>query len=316
MSILVTGASGFVGGRLLNAFRSDGIACIGMVRRGDASDHYVIGDLEDVASLHRACSGIKTVFHCAGYAHAFAAFGDDAEHHWRVNFEGTRNLVQAAAEAGVKRFVFLSSIKAMAEPGNICANEDFPGEPETDYGRAKRAAEETVLEAGRQHDMHVVNLRLTMIYGAGGRGNLERMGRLVRCGLFPPLPETGNHRSLVYIDDVISVMRLVANDRRAASNTYIVAGHESPSGRALFDALRTAQGLPACRWSVPLAILRPVARLGDGLEELFKCRLPFDSEVLKRLLGSAWYSAERIEKELGWQPQVLLANGLTEMLKK
>lgn len=109
MSILVTGASGFVGSRLLGAFRSEEIACIGMVRKRDVYNGCVIGDLEDVASLRQACSGIKTVFHCAGYAHAFAAFGDAAGQHWRVNYEGTRNLLKAAVEAGVKRLIFLSS---------------------------------------------------------------------------------------------------------------------------------------------------------------------------------------------------------------
>lgn len=316
MSILVTGASGFIGSRLLTAFRSDGVACVGMVRQVKSSAGYVSADLENVASLEKACIGIDTVFHCAGYAHAFAAFGNDVESHWRVNFEGTRNLVQAAAKAGVRRLVFLSSVKAMAEPGTICATEDFPGEPETDYGRAKRAAESIVLEAGRQHGMHVVNLRLAMVYGARGRGNLERMGRLVRHGLFPPLPETANHRSLVHVDDVISVVRLVAVDERAAGRTYIVASPEAPSGRALFDALRAAQDLPPCSWSVPAVVLRSAAKFGDGLESLLRRRLPLDSEALQRLLGSAWYSPARIERELGWRAKVSLAEGLSEMLQK
>ena len=109
----------------------------------------------------------------------------------------------------------------------------FPGSPETAYGQAKRAAEAAVLDAGQRHGMHVVNLRLAMVYGAGGRGNLERMGRLVRRGLFPPLPETGNHRSLVHVDDVVAAMRLVAADEQANGRTYIVASPEAPSGRAL-----------------------------------------------------------------------------------
>ena len=131
-----------------------------------------------IPALTAACAGVETVFHCAGYAHAFSALsGDDAARHREINFEGTRNLVEAAGQAGVKRFVFLSSVKAMAEPGAACADEDFPGEPATAYGQAKRAAEAAVLEAGRRYGMHVVNLRLAMVYGAGGRGNLERMGQ-------------------------------------------------------------------------------------------------------------------------------------------
>jgi len=267
-----------------------------------------------MAALSAACQGMAQVFHCAGRAHAFSALSSEDEAlHWQVNFEGTRNLVEAAGKAGVGRFVFLSSVKAMAEPGAACADEDFPGEPGTAYGRAKRAAEEAVIEAGRRYGMHVVNLRLAMVYGAGGRGNLERMGRLTRRGRFPPLPETGNHRSLVHVDDVVTAMRLVAKDDRAAGRTYIVAAPEAPSGRQLFDALREALGMARCSWAIPEAALRFAARIGDGVEALTGHRMPVDSEVIGRLLESAWYSPARIEKELGWRAQVSLAAGLAEM---
>ena len=236
--------------------------------------------------------------------------------HWQVNFEGTRNLVDAAGQSGVKRFIFLSSVKAMAEPGRCCADENFPGQPETAYGQAKRAAEEEVIDAGRRFGMHVVNLRLAMVYGSGGRGNLERMGRLVKRGLFPPLPETGNHRSLVHVDDVVSAMRLVADDDRANGGTYIVASSEAPSGRELFDALRSSLGMRRCSWAVPGWLLRAVAIGADGLEAIVNRRMPFDSEVLDRLLGSAWYSPARIERDLGWRARVSLADGLAEMLGK
>lgn len=152
-----------------------------------------------------------------------------------------------------------------------------------------------------------------MVYGSGGRGNLERMGRMVARGRFPPLPETGNHRSLVYVDDVVAAMRLVAEDDRAAGSTYIVASPEALSGRELFDALRTANRLPPCRWSVPASLLQAAAWIGDGLESITRHRLPLDSEALERLLGSAWYSPARIERELGWRAKVSLADGLKEM---
>lgn len=139
------------------------------------------------------------------------------------------------------------------------------------------------------------------------------MGRLVQRGLFPPLPETANHRSLVHVDDVVSAMRLVAEDDRANGRTYIVASPEAPSGRQLYDALRHALGMPGCTWHVPELPLKWAARLGDGLEVLTRRRLPLDSEALSRLLGSAWYSSARIERELGWRARVSLAEGLREM---
>jgi len=315
--ILVSGSSGFIGWRLTAALQRDALPLRRLVRKAGTDASAIVADLADSSALFSVCDGVECVFHCAGYAHAFSSLsGDDSARHWAVNFEGTRNLAEVAGKAGVKRFVFLSSVKAMAEPGEQCVDEDFPGQPQTAYGQSKLAAEEAVLVAGQRYGMHVVNLRLAMVYGAGGRGNLERMGRLVMRGIFPPLPETGNHRSLVHVDDVVTAMRLVADDDRANGRTYIIAAHEAPSGRGLFNALRQAQGLPPCNWSVPAPLLRLAATVGDGAEKLLGRRLPLDSEVVDRLLNSAWYSPGRIERELGWRAQVSLNDGLAEMLGK
>lgn len=313
---LITGGTGFIGARLLRALCEDGEAVRCLSRRSLLGDiECVQGDLFDAVALRAACSGVHTVFHCAGHAHAFNTISKtESEKHWQVNFEGTCQLLEAAGAAGVKVFVFLSSVKAMADPKGVCVDENWPGEPDSDYGRAKRAAEEAALEAGRRFGMRTTNLRLSMVYGAGGRGNLERMGRLVARGGFPPIPETGNHRSLVHVNDVIRAMRLVANDLRAGGRTYIVASQEAPSGRQLFDALRTAQSMPQCRWALPEFLLRSAGRVGDALERLSQRRMPLDSEVIGRLLDSAWYSSSRIEKELGWRAQVSLVEGLKEML--
>jgi len=311
---LITGGNGFIGSRLAKEFSAQGVTCRMVGRKQCQGERMLVADLADKGALASACIGVDQVFHCAGYAHAFSSLSkDDTALHWKVNFEGTLNLLEAAGKAGVSRFVFLSSVKAVADPGQLCVDEDYAGQPETAYGQAKLAAEKAVLEAGKRYGMHVVNLRLAMVYGSGGRGNLERMGRLVRRGLFPPLPETGNHRSLVHVGDVVAAMRLVADDDRASGGTYIVAAPEAPSGRQLYDALRDALGLAPCSWSIPENVLRMAARAGDGLEALTHRRLPLDSEVLDRLLGSAWYSPARIERELGWRARVSLADGLREM---
>lgn len=310
----MTGCTGFVGSRLCRALSDSGDSWVGISRRHAPFSARLITDFGHLPALTAAIEGADTVFHCAGHAHAFSSLSaSDAALHWRVNFEGTRNLVEAAGMAGIKRFIFLSTVKAMAEPGLISVGEDFPGFPESDYGRSKRAAEEVVLDAGRRYGMHVVNLRLAMVYGGGGRGNLERMGRLVRQGIFPPLPETGNHRSLVHVDDVVAAMRVVAANERAAGRTYIVASPEAPSGRQLYDVMRKVLGMAPGVWEVPESVLRIGARLGDGLGILLRRRLPMNSEVVDRLLGSAWYSPVRIERELGWRAEISLADGLREM---
>lgn len=312
---LVVGSNGFIGARLAAALRGDGLAvrCAARTRGNDATQ--VVADLADRSSLVSACAGVETVYHCAGHAHAFDSLtAADAERHWQVNFEGTRNLVETAGKAGVKRFVFLSSVKAMAEPGEQLVDESFAGEPETAYGKSKLAAERAVLDAAGRFGMHVVNLRLSMVYGAGGRGNLERMGRLVARGLFPPLPETGNHRSMIHVDDVIAAMRLVAIDGRAAGGTFILAGNEAPSGRELYDAIRAALGMAPVQWSVPRSLLALGAIGGDLIGRVLRRRMPLNGEVLDRLLKSAWYSSALVRSQLGWAPKVTLPVGLREML--
>jgi len=303
---LVTGATGFIGRRLLQpgdrALARDGAALPGAVP----------GDLLDPPSLRAACAGIERVFHCAGYAHAFHS--SDPDIHWRVNFEGTRNLVTAAGAAGVRRFVFLSSVKAMAEPGDRCVDEDWPGEPESAYGRAKRAAEDAVLEAGAKYGMHVVNLRLAMVYGRGGRGNLERMARGIRAGWFPRLPDTGNKRSLVHVDDVVAAIRYVADVPAANRRSYIIADPRPYSGREIWDAIAGVPPRLPFHWGLPAGLLRAAAAAGDVLGRLAGRPMPVNSEVVERLLGSACYLPARIERELGWRAKVGLAAGVREML--
>lgn len=312
---LISGATGFIGQRLAKLVQCNERSLCRLVSRDPrANDPWFVADLTIPESLAAACSGIHRIFHCAGHAHAFfSKHCEDAKQHWLINFEGTRNLVEAAGRAGVQRFVFLSSVKTMGETGDACADENFLGPPVTAYGQSKLAAEKAVLDAGQRYGMHVVNLRLAMVYGSGGRGNLERMGRLVRQGWFPPLPETGNHRSMVHVNDVVAAMLQVVDDDRANGRTYIITGPEAPSGRQLYDAMREVLGLPPCSWYVPEPFLRSAALCGDLLENVLHRRVLLDSEVADRLLRSAWYSSDRLARELGWQPKVSLHEGLREM---
>lgn len=305
--VLVTGASGFIGRRLM---QDDYLA---LVRRHVGFANEVVGDLSETHSLEKACQGVETIFHCAGHAHAYSS--SDLRIHQNVNYQGTRNLLEAAGHSGAKCFVFLSSVKAMAEPGDQCVDEDWPGEPVSQYGRAKRAAEDAVLEAGARFGMHVVNLRLAMVYGRGGRGNLERLARALQVGWFPRLPETGNRRSLVHVDDVVAVMRLVADRPEANGRIYIVADPKAYSGRELCETILAVSPTPTFSWRAPDWALRLGGKAGDIAGTLLRRPLPLSSEVVSRLLDSECYSPASIERELGWRARVGLMNGLREMLE-
>jgi UDP-glucose 4-epimerase len=304
-TVLVTGATGFIGRRLLEP------GARSLVRRADGRDNSIVGDLLDPMSLALACKDADVVYHCGGYAHS--ASPPESDIHWRVNYEGTRNLLKAAGRAGVRRFVFLSSVKAMGDPGSECVDEEWQGEPSSQYGKAKRAAENEVLEAGVRYGMHVVNLRLAMVFGAGGRGNLERMVRGVAAGWFPPLPETGNRRSLVHVHDVVRAARVVVNNPLSNGKTYIVADRQAYSGREIYDAIRLGLDKGQTRWFLPRQTLDLGGRLGDLFGSAFGYRLALNSDAVEQLLGSACFLPNKIQSELGWRASVGLADGIREM---
>lgn len=292
MTSLITGANGFIGRRLIQPGER------ALVRRPSGFPNEVIGDLLDPACLARACEGVEVVFHCAGLADV----QDDSEAQWRINFEGTRNMLVAASQTGVKCFVFLSSVKAMAEPGDECIDEDWLGKPTTAYGLAKLAAEEAVLEAGAKYGMHVVNLRLVMVYGRGNRGNLWKMAQAIRKGWFPGLPETGNRRSIVHVQDVVEAARLVAGRPEANRRTYIIAYPRPYSTHEIEETIRAILRAPTL-WRMPSWALRAAGWSHPRLHE-----------IVERLMGSACYSPARIERELGWRARIGIENGLQEML--
>lgn len=306
--VLVTGGTGFIGRRLVTMLQTQGAQVRAWVRASGKipSDwgevETVVSDLMDAASLARACVGMNTVIHAAGFAHADAADTPDfAARHWAINAEGAFRLMEAAVAAHVERFIFLSSVKAVGDPGLHCVDERWDAPPKTPYGRAKRAAEECLLTVGRNHGLHVVNLRPALVYGPGMKGNPARLIKAIQRGLLPPLPETGNQRSLVHVDDVVQAVLLAAAHPVAAGQSYFVTDNRPYSGRELYLIIRRALGLPASRWSIPAGALYAAAALMDGLLRLAgrKRRI---KPTLDKLLGWACYDSTRIRRDLGYQP--------------
>ncbi len=269
------------------------------------------GDIADAKSLKNICAGVHTVFHLA--SHVEEAQSDETENpHWRVTVDGTRQLLEEAARSGVKQFIYVSSIKAMREGGESCLDESSPAEPVSSYGRAKLEAERLVLEAGR-HSMHVCNLRLPLVYGRDNRGNIWRMIEAIDRGRFPPVPETGNRRSMVHVDDVIQALLLAANNPAAHGHTYIVTDGQVYSTHQIYVGICKALGRPAPRWTIPIGSLRVAARIGDAIGRICGRSFVFDSVVLDKLTSSACYSCEKIKTELGYRPTKFLEDGLREM---
>ena len=312
---LVTGGSGFVGRALCSELRRRGTR-VHVAARHHADgpwDRFVTTDLARSALPAEALEGVDTVFHLAAKTHVRTAVRNDPEHE-AVTVEGTRRVLDAARRAGVGRFVFMSSVKAAGEPGDMLADEHFDRPPNTAYGLAKREAEELVMATGRECGMHVVVLRPALVYGPGWKGNLSRMFRAVRAGRFLPPPETGNRRSMVHVDDIVEAALLAVERPQANGRVFVLCDGEEYSTRRIYQAMCHGAGRPVARWEVPSSLLRFAARAGDALGANGRRAVPFDSEALDRLLGSAWYDSSRARSELGWAPVWTLEAALPDIV--
>lgn len=306
--ILVTGASGFIGRYLCAQLKQRGMYVRILSRRqlrGDW-DECCVADLATDDLPDNLLHGIDTIFHLAGYAHAMASETD--QRHWHTTVTGTEKLLALLDNSNVERIVYLSSIKAMGDPHNDCVDESFTLAPRDSYGRARQTAEQHILASAARHRLHACVLRPCLVYGNGVKGNLRAMVVAVRKGWFPPLAETNNRRSMVSVDDLVAAMLLVAENRRADGKIYIVADNEHYSTRRIYNIILAQLGKQSPRWNFPISWLKLLASVGDLLYRFLRIRLPLNSEIRQRLLGSACYSSVKLQKELGWQPTQTLAD--------
>jgi len=310
--VLVTGATGFIGQHLCRELlqKNSDLHVLGRnAPQLDAKFHrWEIQESLDTKYLH----GIDTIFHLAGKAHALSETGQDEDEYFAINTEGTRRLLEAAKEAGVRRFVFFSSVKAMGEGDEACPDESADCQPETPYGKSKLKAERFVMEGG--YVPEPVVLRLSMVYGPTHKGNLPRMIEAVARGRFPPLPKVHNKRSMVHVDDVVQAAILAAEQVEAAGQTCIVTDGQAYSTRQMYEWICEALGKKIPGWSVPMPVLKGLAKIGDGIGRIRGRHFMFDSDALEKLTGSAWYSSSKIERELGFDPKQHLRGSFAEIV--
>jgi UDP-glucose 4-epimerase len=301
----ITGHNGFIGSHLLGALRTSGHEVV-------TPSHRL--DLQNSAALVEQFGGCDVAFHCAGFAHADDDGSQEfAAQHWAINYQGAVNVAEAAIKSGVKRLVFISTAKAVADNPTQIIDEQFNAPPHSAYGKAKRAAEEKLLQLNQQSNLEVVIIRPVMVYGRNGKGNLPRILQGIRQGWFPPLPQAGR-RSIIHIDDLISALMLAGTHPAAAGNSYFVADTQRPSSGDIYDAMRQVLGLSPRAWSIPQIILLALAQCGNGLQKLTGRTLPFNRDVYDKLMQPAIYSSEKISRQLGWSAKVDLLAGIKTMI--
>jgi UDP-glucose 4-epimerase len=280
--ILVTGATGFIGKKLTKALSEQVII---LSRTKQIGYDTLLCDLEKKSIPNNALNGIDTVFHLAGIAHDMRDASKVDNIYQKVNVDSTVAIAKLAVKSNVKIFVFISSVKAGATSlHEKCANEDDKGAPEGIYGETKRDAELKLLEIGKESGMHVSIIRPSLVYGPDVKGNLQLMLSGIEKGWFPPLPETGNRRSMIHVDDLVRAILLVAKDKRANGEIFIATDGTPYSSREIYDAMCKISGKLTSKWSVPKTLF--------DLASLASPRIKYK---INKLLGDECYSSAKLE---------------------
>ena len=307
--VVVTGANGFIGRHLVQALVRAGFRVRAVQRSGTAVATAVEGaphpGVAANADWQPVLAGADAVVHLAGLAHM--ALGDRTmrQRLRRVNVLSTHRLAQAAAQAGVSTFVFMSSIKAVADhSGPAPLTETTPPLPEDCYGLAKLATERRLQRlATTAPAMRILTLRPPLVYGPGATANFAALARLVRRGLPLPLGAVRNRRSLIYVGNLAAAVVRCLQRRDVPSGTFHLSDGPPVSTPELVRAIAMAQGRPARLVNMPPKWLSIAA-------DAFGRRAQ-----LARLQGSLEVSNRRFCRSFDWEPPFTLQQGLQATLQ-
>ena len=301
--ILITGANGFVGSALMARLQAGGLRPLGTCRGTSLDERCVSAPpLEAGGDWSDLLKGVDTVVHTAARVHVMRDTSSNPLDAFRaVNVTGSLNLARQAASAGVRRFVFISSVKVNGEEtrhGRPFAAGDDPA-PQDAYGISKAEAEAGLKAIAAETGMELVIIRPSLVYGPGVKGNFAAMMRAVARGL--PLPfgaVTDNRRGLVALDNLVDLIVTCIDHPAAANQTFLVSDGEDLSTADLLRRVGAAMGRPARLLNIPPALLAAAAAVTGK------------RAVAERLLGNLQVDISHTCRTLGWQPPVSVDEGL------
>jgi nucleoside-diphosphate-sugar epimerase len=300
---LVTGASGFVGQALVQQLARNNIPVRSAFRASDgvSGSSIAVGDIGPDTHWAPALEGCDRVVHLAARVHVMNDKAiDQLTEFRRINVDGTLNLALQAAAAGVRRFVYLSSVKVNGEstsPGRAFTEADAPN-PQDAYGQSKHEAEQGLRQLSADTGMEVVIIRPPLVYGPGVKANFAALMRAVQRGWPLPLGAVHNQRSLVALSNLVDFIITCITHPQAANQTFLVSDGQDLSTTELVRGMAQAAGVPARLLPMPVWALQAGASLlGKG-------------DAVQRLCGNLQVDMSKARSLLGWVPPVSVEEGL------
>lgn len=303
---LITGASGFVGRGVCAEFaqRHYNFRGVGRSICRSSSEQYELIEVDGIESNTNwsySLNDVSAVVHLAGRAHIMRDTAADPLAAFRaVNVDGTLNLARQAAASGVKRFVFISSVKVNGEttyPGRAFIETDTSA-PQDAYGVSKHEAEQGLRQIAADTGMEVVIIRAPLVYGPGVKANFAALMRAVQRGWPLPLGAIQNKRSLVALDNLVDMIITCITHPQAANETFLVSDGQDLSTAELVRGMAHAAGVPTRLLPVPVWALRAGARLLGKVD------------AVERLSGNLQVDISKARELLGWVPPVSVEEGL------
>ena len=310
--ICITGANGFIGSALCRTLIKSSVSIIALVTRlefllkSDKIKYIKINDLSSEKNLKGYFTGCDYIIHCAGKSYNQNYKLDDFK---LANIESTRNVAKQAVIAGVKRIIFLSSVKVNGENSNKNNNSkpftinDAP-ESKDDYALSKFMAERSLWEIVTNTNLEVVIIRLPLVYGNGVRGNLNRLIKLINLGIPLPFGSINNKRSLLGIDNAVDVIIKSTKHPNAAGKTFLVSDNKDLSTPEMINIIVSAMNRSVKIFPFPISILKFIGLIFQKKSEI------------QRLTESLQLDNTYVREILNWKPPTSTEEGIRKMIKE
>lgn len=312
--ILITGASGFIGQSLCKSLSKLSNSIRGTVRSldqfliNDDIEYRSVGDIGLKTKWKDVLAGMDYVIHCAGIAHKMNN-SKEPEFYHSTNVEGTKALAEQAAETGIKRLIFLSSIKVNGKStGKVnekmkFSHNDFP-EPKDDYAISKLEAEKILFKISAISRLEVVVVRLPLVYGYGAKGNLARLIKFVKSGIPLPLSLVKNQRSMIGMDNLVDLLIRCIDHPEASGKTFLASDGEDLSTPKLIKLIGSSMERKANLFPCPIFMLKFLGSVFGRSEEI------------NRLVGSLKIDNSYTKKTLDWTPSLSVKEGIRRMVQE